>query len=174
MNTTEIENLLRSDCKLSTIFEGVFASDCLPSFCAEETAIVMNLDPHDRSGSHWVCLYIENGKGEYFDSYGYSPVDVNFVNFLNRNCPSWKFNDKEFQALDSDVCGHYCIWYLSERARGLTMDEIKNQFDTRDCNKNDAQVKENVEVRFGSIAMQVSNTSTASNKIMQCCMCRKR
>jgi hypothetical protein len=58
----------------------------IPAFCDSRTAIVLNLDPQTQNGSHWVAMYLENGKGEYFCSYGSSPTIAQFINFLNRNC----------------------------------------------------------------------------------------
>lgn len=172
MNTREVENILRSDCKLSTIFEGVYASDRLPLFCNyNNTALVMNLDPHNQSGSHWVSIYIENGYGLYFDSYGMPPtVNANFVHFLNRNCTQgWDYNRTELQALDSDVCGHYCIWFLSERARGVSLKNIVNQF-TANCTVNDKLVKQNVVKRYGSIvAKLIANVHMYYNYYCQSC-----
>jgi hypothetical protein len=186
MNTLEIENILRSDCKLSTKFEGVFASDRLPLFCDSETALVMNLDPHNQGGSHWICMYIENGKGEYIDSYGLSPLvhssisnnyHNNCIDFLNRNCVSWKCNVMQLQSIDTQVCGHYCIWYLSERARGKSMKEITDQF-TRNYAKNDVIVKELVEERYGKIVKKVVAVVAVEEKrrreCVQCCCAMKR
>ena len=170
MNTLQVENLLRSDCKLATIFDGVFASDRLPSLCDSKTAMVVNIDPYNSPGSHWVCMYIENGKGEFFDSYGEYPYVHSFINFLNRNCKSWTFNRVDLQAIDSDVCGHYCIHFLSERARGKSMEEIVAQFSVNNKNKNDAGVKEMVETRFGRIADSFLNDGSQC----QCCIKRRR
>lgn len=172
MNSLEIENLLRVDCDLSTTYEGVFASDTLPSFCGSKSAVVMNFDPITEEGSHWVCAYVENGKGEYFDSYGTSPHLIpQFVYFMNRNCKSnWSFNRQELQSIDTNVCGHYCIWFLSERGRGKSMHDIVSQF-SNDTRSNDVIVKECVERRFGEIAQTIVNRGSCIR--LQCCRARK-
>jgi hypothetical protein len=173
MNTLQLENLLRSDCKLSVTFEGVFASDLIPTFCGSRTALVLNESPQSDSGTHWIGIYIENGKGEYFDSYGRSPEVANFVHFLDRNCPrkNWRYNEKELQSYDTDVCGQYCIWFISERARGKSMNDIVSTF-SKDTQKNDVIVKERVETRFGRIAEQYINIDSCAN--LQCCIKRAR
>lgn len=172
MNTLEVENLLRADCKLSTIFEGVYASDLLPSFCESRgTAMVMNMDPSNFGGSHWVCLYIEKGRGEYFDSYGLAPPLEEFVSFLNRNCRKWEYNKQELQSLDTTVCGHYCIWFLSERARGKSMLQIVEQFSSTNTRKNDVAVENLVLTRFGRISAAASGKT---HKCVQCCCARVR
>ena len=168
MNTLQIDNIMRADCELSTTFEGVFASDRLPALSEQKTAMVMNLDPFKMDGSHWVCIYIENVNGNYFDSYGLSPSVDNFVHFLKRNCKTWTFNKTELQSYDTEVCGHYCIWFLTERARGKTMHEIVSQF-SEDRAKNDLLVENQVTTRFGTI---VSNFM--EGQCGQCCKKRKR
>jgi hypothetical protein len=157
MNTREVANPLRMDCYLSIGFDGVFASDCIPTMCDPKCAMVLNTDPQDQEGEHWVCIYIENGVGEYFDSYGLPPLIKSFQEFLDKNCGpnGWTYNTKAFQAMDSDVCGHYCMWFLGERARGRTMDDIKRQF-SKNCKKNDKLVKRWVEQRYGEIAARYS------------------
>jgi hypothetical protein len=176
MDTLQVENLLRADCKLSTIFDGVFASDCLPMFCGGgDTGLVMNLDPSSQSGSHWVSIYIQNGRGEYFDSYGMAPPLEEFLSFLKRNSTSWSYNKQELQSLDSMVCGHYCIWFLSERARGRSMQNIVQQFSNTDTRWNDNAVKQQVETRFGAIVERIeSSASSSRGRSVQCCWARKR
>jgi hypothetical protein len=174
MNTKQIENLLRADCSLSTTFDGVFASDRIPTLCDSRTAMVVNTDPHDRGGTHWVCMYIDNGVGEFFDSYGLQPYVANFIYFMRRNCgSSWRSNDMMMQSLDSDVCGHYCIWYLGERARGKSMEEIKRQFSPEDSRKNDTLVKQWVEERYGKIVERYAAASESEDG-GQCCCSRSK
>jgi hypothetical protein len=178
MNTLQVENLLRADCKLSDVFEGVYASDMLPAFCdtsGDGAAVVVNMDPSDRGGSHWVCMFVHKGRGEYFDSYGLAPPLEEFVNFLNRNSTSWTYNKVELQSLNTNVCGHYCIWFLSERARSRTMGEIVAGF-PGDTKRNDAAVESRVVTRFGRISSQVAAAAAVakSRKCVQCCCARVR
>jgi hypothetical protein len=192
MDTLQVENVLRADCKLSLAFDGVYASDCLPLYCGagNDTAMVMNLDPSTLGGSHWVCLYIAQGRGEYFDSYGLAPPLEDFVRFLDRNTTSssgrggWTYNTQELQSLDTEVCGHYCIWFLSERARGRSMQDIVRQFSNSDTQRNDVMVRRQVESRFGQIVVnaQIRRRSggggggggggESSSKCVQCCCAR--
>ena len=48
--------------------------------------MVLNKDPADEPGEHWVAVYInEDRKGEYFDSYGMTPPPC-FERFIQRQC----------------------------------------------------------------------------------------
>ena len=60
-------------------------------------AYVVNVDPSDRPGSHWVAFYFSSSeKAEFFDSLGQNPeiYATSFVEFLNGNCSQWTFNNR--------------------------------------------------------------------------------
>lgn len=108
---------------------GVYASDCLPRRISPSTAIVVNTDPHNKRGTHWVAFYLD-GKGhlEYFDSFGQPPLVSDHIRFIRRNCSLYKFNSKMLQDYDSELCGHYCLGYLYFRSIGSTMPNFVNLF----------------------------------------------
>jgi len=133
MNTEEIENVLKQKCIKD--FDGVFSSDTLPT---RPRLLVVNTDPATSPGRHWVCMYVENGRGEYFDSFGQAPT-VTFERYLNRHCSSWTFNSRQLQSVISRFCGHYCIYYCVLRSRGIDMPNVVNSF-TTDTALNDVLV----------------------------------
>ena len=53
--------------------------DGLAEICAEWQCVieghllVCNTDPSNRPGSHWIAIYVEDGRGEFFDSFGRRP-----------------------------------------------------------------------------------------------------
>ncbi|GFU88482.1 uncharacterized protein TNCV_3354211 [Trichonephila clavipes] len=54
-------------------FLGVYPSDKIPKV-KKKAALVVNTDPHDEEGSHWLAMYIQDEKTiEFFDSYGFPP-----------------------------------------------------------------------------------------------------
>jgi len=129
MNTDEIER------KLSRRIDGVFSIDTLPD---KPRLLVCNTDPSDKPGQHWVCIHVEDGRGEYFDSFGRRPTTL-FERYLNRHCCSWTFNDRQLQSVVSKFCGHYCIYYCMLRSRGVDMRKIVSSFSS-DTGLNDALV----------------------------------
>ena len=72
MDTREISDILKRDRFTKHHFRGVFACDQLPKqYMPRPSALVINTDPADKPGQHWVAIYItRDGVGEYFDSYG--------------------------------------------------------------------------------------------------------
>ena len=110
------------------LFIGVFASDELPTSITCPSILVCNTDASNLPGEHWISIFIDvNGCGEFFDSFGREPGDP-FVNFMNRNCMLWTFNDKQLQNILSSFCGHYCIFYSIHRSRGMNMIAITKLF----------------------------------------------
>ena len=79
----------------------------------------------------WVSFYFPTEKkGEFFDSYGHPPEFYrdSFGDFLEKY--SYEYNTaRKLQSAWSDVCGQYCMFYLSQRARGHCMNKIVHLFD---------------------------------------------
>ena len=139
MNTKQIEYLLKNDPYSQKMFKKVCAKDLIPRV-TYPTAYVVNSHPSSKPGEHWVAMYFDkNGKGEYFDSYGLSPDIFGFTEFMNKNSTSWDFNKKTLQSLFSNVCGHYCIYFILFRCRGVSMRDITAHFSSN-LTENDRRV----------------------------------
>lgn len=80
--------------------------------------IVYNLDPHYKSGSHWVANYIDLKRNtcHYFDSYGQPPPAqvATFMKWLATQDPNMRlhYNSKRLQYKNSE-CGVYCLMFLT-------------------------------------------------------------
>jgi hypothetical protein len=78
---------------------------------------VFNLDPHDKSGSHWIacCLLLDQRAIYYFDSYGLPPppqVSRFMRSFILQDAGlTLKYNGRRFQFGNSE-CGMYCMYFL--------------------------------------------------------------
>ena len=98
MNTKQIAVVLHHLPYTRNTFQGVFASDRLPTHIEHyPAAFVANVDPHDRPGSHWCAFYFtEEQHGEFFDSYGHKPEDysLNFKQFIENNSKQWTYNSQ--------------------------------------------------------------------------------
>jgi len=132
MNSDEIDRFLRRRLR---DFDGVFSADNLPK---DPHLLVCNTDPADKPGRHWIAIYIEDGRGEFFDSFGRRP-SANFERYMNRYCVSWNFNNKQLQSVVSKFCGYYCIYFCIHRSRGVDMCKIVRSFSS-DTGLNDALV----------------------------------
>lgn len=91
--------------------------------------IVYNLDPHYKSGSHWVANYIDitGHTCYYFDSYGMKPPAQieKFMKWLVLQDPSMKLqsNGRRLQYSNTE-CGMYCIYMIIRMLEGDQFLEI--------------------------------------------------
>jgi hypothetical protein len=136
MNSVDIVTMLNADSICRQNFQGVFSADTLPS---KPRLLVCNTDPSSKPGRHWIAIYVdEDGRGEYFDSFGRSP-EGDFENYMNEHCREWVFNKKQLQSVISSFCGFYCCMYCLFRCRGVDLNGIVNVF-TNDTAFNDSLV----------------------------------
>jgi hypothetical protein len=148
MNTAQIRHALEQDPIARKMFFGVFPSDKLPQTLEKyPCGFVANTDPSGKPGTHWIAFYFPSeGEGEFFDSYGRSPnYYKEFKKFLGKH--SWDYNERKLQSDWSDVCGQYCIFYLSYRARSVSMKKIVQMF-SNDTMLNDQKVFRFVQTHF--------------------------
>ena len=90
------------------LFQGVFASDKLPTCVAFPAAIVINTDPHDMPGEHWIAVFAKSHtKAEYFDSFGLPPYVDNITRWLSKMFDTFIFSDKIVQSEKSNSCGYH-------------------------------------------------------------------
>ena len=122
MDSITIEKILWKG-KGKTLFKGWFPCDKLFPPNQFPSAIIVNEDPTNKPGSHWVCLYFKD-KGEvyYFDSFGREPI-IQIKKFIN-NFDKVSYNSRCFQTILSETCAHYCIFFIHSIANGSTINEI--------------------------------------------------
>ena len=112
----QIETLLKLEPSTKHVFRGVYPIDMLPN--RQEGAYVINLDKHNEPGSHWVAVFDDGNRVEYFDSYGIAPSIPSFMG------PDAVYSSITLQPLYSNACGFYCVYYIIHRARGVSMHDI--------------------------------------------------
>ena len=141
MNTLDIEKYLS---KLPVQNFGVYAADQLPHYISPSTAIIVNTDPHNENGTHWVAFYLNRNGGliEFFDSYGQPPHLQFYQGLLRRNARRYLYNEHRLQSDNTLVCGHYCLVYLFCRTHyGMKMMDFVQLFDDSSTARNDALIR---------------------------------
>ncbi|KAF0154117.1 MAG: hypothetical protein FD188_3298 [Ignavibacteria bacterium] len=143
MDTQQIEKLLtHAFLKSPVSFLGVFASDRLPLPSTIEMlspcCYVANTDASGEEGAHWVAFFHSDGNSlDFFDSFGESPYSLGFyVEKITKT----RYNQVQVQSLLSDVCAHYCIFFLIHRAHGVPMRNIIAKFKSFKYSDSDSYV----------------------------------
>jgi hypothetical protein len=111
-------------------FKGVFMRDELKGKPGKKECLVLNIDHSSNAGTHWTCLFVENNKCFYFDSYGFPPpleVVKYWQNVKNRYYSTFRvqsfegnqiFTKNLVSELNRVGCGHYCIYVLHKLSNG--------------------------------------------------------
>lgn len=128
MNTETICRYACSDAVIRKTFGGVFASDLLPRRIGKFSTFIINLDPHNLPGSHWIAVKFHTSKKSVlvFDSYGRPPTNLNILSFLKRNACAIYYNDQCFQEKFTNTCGHFCLYFLYKSVRFQNLDLKEN------------------------------------------------
>ena len=121
-----ISKLMRhvfSDPYLGSLFRGTNPMDQLPP--CEDGAYVFNLSNSKSEGTHWVTVYIFHGSLDYMDSYGRNAPAI--LKRWGKKC-SWNENPYSLQSPFTAVCGQYCIYFLTQRARDIPFQILLGNF----------------------------------------------
>ena len=129
-------------------------------------AIICNTDMEKGSGKHWIAFWLpEKGICEYFDSFGL-PID----RYWNVQVPAefTKENCIIYQSALSNVCGNHCLFFLYNRALGVSYIDFVNNNYNYNVRHNDALVRTFVTQIPG---LKMCRDYPCNNKI-QGCKCR--
>lgn len=104
----------------------------------------MNVDPHDRPGSHWIALWTNRGneedEEECVDSFGLPLPRYGALALERWLKTSWSYvlmNHRSLQTIDSDSCGAYALMFLVHCSLGGKLETFLNIFIHHDFVKND-------------------------------------
>ena len=157
----QLERILKSDPYTATHFHGVYPIDCLPRVLSFPAAIIANTHPSEKSGEHWVAFYFSSkAKGDFFDSYGHAPktLDPAFRRWMQRvtsQKAKLQYNQRRVQGPWSSVCGHYCLYFLLLKARGVTSEDIIQSLGPEPL-YSDFVVKHFIDCNFSAISGEVA------------------
>lgn len=137
MNNHELEYFL------SSYGVEVVCAEELPAFVKKRPRFyVVNTDSCGKPGKHWVVFYFSETICEFYDSLGCTPqyYHTRFKNILLANGSQYRYMTDRIQALDSDVCGQYCIYFIMQRHLNRTLTDICGDFVKHEYNVNDTFV----------------------------------
>lgn len=87
--------------------------------------VIYNLDPHYKSGSHWVATFVDLKKNRcmYFDSYGLKPPKqiLTFMSWVSKQDTGRKmplmYSSRRVQYKNTE-CGVYCLYFIIRMLMG--------------------------------------------------------
>ena len=110
-------------------FLGVYTADRHPSPAEIEPPAVgiINYDPANMPGSHWVAVSIQPSSVSWFDSYGLGPDSGDllighrtyFRAWLSRVCQrlglkNYEYNQADLQSPSETTCGHWALYFSQQ------------------------------------------------------------
>ena len=131
MNTKQIYQALSCNKYTNEYFNGVYSIDTLEEIEVKPNLIICNTDPSNKPGKHWVLFFFNNDDDnvEYFDSLGkgIENYGTEFVIFVKKFAKNITQSKQRVQAINTDTCGHYCLYYSYLRCKGKSMNYIVNK-----------------------------------------------
>ena len=109
-STTNTQLYILGKCLFKEKFLGVYSADRFP-YMLDNEMIIINTDPSNKSGTHWVSVYKYKNKYYCYDTFNrdiktlFSPYFKNKKNIVNAN----KDRDQSFNQFD---CGQRAICWL--------------------------------------------------------------
>lgn len=136
MDTQELLHCLMHE----TDFGGVTSVNRL-NLIEKNKFYIVNTDASYNPGKHWVAIFTSKIP-EFFDSLGQAPshYDRRFECLMIHQGPVYRYNSKRIQNYGSETCGQYCIYYVMQRSKGYSMEDIVNNFSGIDLYGNDKKV----------------------------------
>ena len=127
-------------------FVGCFASDRIQtlSFQHFPSYFLVNIQPHSKSGSHWLSLGIFRKKLEVFDPLGFDflkwdLVPCHLLDFLHLQSESREIlKSHQIQPSNSKMCTFYCLLYVLLRDK-YSLEKILSFF-SKNCSLNDSKL----------------------------------
>lgn len=131
---------------LSSNVEGIYASDQIPHNISTGKFYIINSDPADSSGKHWVSIFFPpNSLPEFFDSLGKCPSFYSYYiveSLIKYNPQGFIHNYKRIQSKYSCCCGVYCLFYIYFRCENVSFQDILRKFG------GDFQINDNIIMNF--------------------------
>ena len=110
----------------------------------KKIAVIFNLDPHYKSGSHWVALFVNCNLKEiyYFDSYGdRCPTNIRKLarTIQNQSDLMGKkykfFSNKKRHQYGNSECGIYCLYFIMQLLQDVKFSRFNKKINDIDMEK---------------------------------------
>jgi hypothetical protein len=136
MNTDELAQVMH----MAPNFYGVVPCCEIEQFKKHSTVgLIVNTDPHNKPGEHWIGLYKEGEMLNFFDSFGRGIKEFGepFASIMNDFASDLKLvtNRMQYQDVFYDTCGRWTYYYIFSKICGrvdfkeFTQDTVSNEIE---------------------------------------------
>ena len=101
----------------------------------KDRAYLINIDECAVVGTHWIAIYVLNIEIIYFDSFGVEHVAKEIKKIIGKK-NNIKANIFRIQAINSIMCGHFCITFINFILANKYLIEYTSMFSPYDFEKN--------------------------------------
>jgi hypothetical protein len=150
MNGAVLNYVFKTNINTKKHFSGFSSPDLpLPKLKRFPTIIILNTDKANGPGEHWCLLFVKSKrKADFFDPYGNPPTYYNFDKPIFDKLDDVVYSDSCVQGI-TPTCGHHCIFFSIQRARGHSMEHILKKMYSKNLWKNDRMVYNFVKNSYG-------------------------
>src|SRR5438874_1815188 len=138
ISNLELEFLLKCYIPVSK-YTNVFASNFINMSRKDNFAIIVNNEPSNLSGGHWIAFYKEKSCTlEFFDSLArpLETYDKDIQDFARNVGNKLIYNINVLQEPNTTTCGGFCLYYLIHRSRAVTFTDIVKSFNMKNLSFN--------------------------------------
>lgn len=139
MNTLELDRCLKNNKYTKKIYKGTFAADLIPyKKHTKSNFLVINDEPSNLSGSHWIGIYITDNTLELFDTGGRSFLHNTYIRKFIKFHSNKKFvyNKNQIQHLESDLCGQFVCLFGLAKAKNISFKKFLSIFTFKNLKNN--------------------------------------
>lgn len=121
MNTFEVAQVMH----MAPGFYGVVPCCDIDRFKGVEVVgLIVNTDPHNKPGQHWVGIYKQGRTIHFFDSFGrdFREFAEPFASIMKDFVSDFQVfvNKKQYQDEVADTCGRWTFYYILSRICGIS------------------------------------------------------
>jgi hypothetical protein len=149
LSNFDITNICR---ELEIKLDSVMMNDQFNSKMLDyDFSIILNFQNYNQNGSHWAGMYCSPKIKTvyYMDSYGELPTARIYKIIIDRGY-TLLYNKRQFQALESQLCGWYTIYFLYMMQKSRSQNKLKAMekflnlftYEIRDLDNNDKKIKQ--------------------------------
>jgi hypothetical protein len=131
---SDIYDFIIRDVPMSKAMGGIYPADQLPNPFEEGKFYIINSDPANLPGEHWICVYFPKGKDknpEFFDSLGRN-ASFYLYDILHFTRKNYIYNSLRLQGPNLNTCALYCLYFMYHRVRNKSYKDIMEMFTTNE------------------------------------------